>query len=1088
MIMFRHLFLLCLSVTMFFSTAQAQTTILDFETAETSTSFQSFGGNQEGVVNGAVMNPNPSGINTSANVLIYTKGADAPVWGGAFSNPVPATRLDFTTTNRICVKVHMDHIGNVGLKFEQSTNGGQNWLGVKPNTKVGEWEEICFDVSMPSAEAPVDPASGFIYSNLVFFIDFGVEGTGEDVVTYLDDFIVGGEDVVEPGPTERETILDFETELTSTMFQSFGGNQEGVLNGPISNPNPSGINESGSVLIYTKGADAPDWAGAFSNPNPNKQIDLTTANKICVKVHKDQTGNIALKLEEGVNGAPNWRVTMPITKAGEWEEICFDATLPSEEGDPVAAAGSIYNKLVFFIDFGQAGTGQDVTSYLDDFELVKPVVVESNDKVILDFEAAETSTDFQSFGGNQEGAVNTPIMNPNPSGINTSATVLPYTKGGDAPIWAGAFSNPDPTQQVDLTAYDQVCVKVHKDHTGNMALKLEAGENGAPDWILQVPTTKINEWEEICFDTTLPSIEGPNEPAAGNIYNRIVFFMDFGIAGTGEDVVSYLDDFVLRGSTGGSETVDVTFALNTNNLSNVSSVALSGQMNGWCADCAPMSDDDGDGIYTLTVTMDKGAYEYKFVVNGVYEDLFSTQECVKTTDFTNRLGVFTEDTVLPPVALGSCYNVGDGVNITFRLGFPTGVTPADEIYVAGGGNFENPGGRFRMFDNDGDNIYELTIERLRGFTSNYTFANGNCPGFECKEDISGQDCAVGEFSDRNLPEVNEDTVIETCFGLCTETANCLEGSANVTFAIDMNGYDGMFSTVHVTGTFNNDCLDCDALADGDGDGIYTATLSVPVGELSYRYVVDGVAETIGRGSVCGTKDNGSRNAFVSADMTMDANCFNSCYACGQGVMLTFRLGFPDGVEAADEVYLAGGGNFTDPGGRFQLLDENGDGLYEITIERALGFTSYYTFANGNCPGYDCKEDINGQDCAQADNFNDRLLPELTGDTVIETCFGLCSTDTEACKGTSIDRFNVDNNLFSLAPNFTQDYSLISFNKTTAEAKSIKVFNGVGQMVFSTELESSELQYKLNTSELNNGIYFVNVQVGNTLGTQKLMKY
>ncbi|MFK7907565.1 MAG: hypothetical protein AB8B69_20680, partial [Chitinophagales bacterium] len=448
----------------------AQTVVLDFENAETSTTFQSFGGNQEGVVNGSIENPNPSGINTSANVLTYTKGGDAPTWGGAFSNPNPSRNVDFTTTTQVCVKVHMDHIGNVALKFEDSTNGGANWLGIKPNTKMGEWEEICFDVSVPSGEAPTDPGTGNVYTKLVFFIDFGVEGIGSDVVSYLDDFIVGKEDVVVEPETGGDIVLDFETPETSTDFQSFGGNQEGVVLTAIANPNPSGINTSAMVMPHVKGADAPTWGGAFGNPNPSRQFDFTTADKVCVKVHKDHTGNFTIKFEEGENGAGDWLLEMPTTKIGEWEEICFDTNLPSGEDASIVAKGNVYKKVVFFMDFGSEGTGEDVTSYLDDFKVVKPVVA-ATDKVVLDFEAAETSTDFQSFGGNQEGVVLTPIENPNPSGINTSATVIPHVKAADAPTWGGAFGNPNPSRQFDLVNYDQICVKVHKDHTGNLTIK-----------------------------------------------------------------------------------------------------------------------------------------------------------------------------------------------------------------------------------------------------------------------------------------------------------------------------------------------------------------------------------------------------------------------------------------------------------------------------------------------------------------------------------------------------------------------------------------------------------------------------------------
>ncbi|MFK7905943.1 MAG: T9SS type A sorting domain-containing protein, partial [Chitinophagales bacterium] len=600
----------------------------------------------------------------------------------------------------------------------------------------------------------------------------------------------------------------------------------------------------------------------------------------------------------------------------------------------------------------------------------------------------------------------------------------------------------------------------------------------------------IGEWEEICFDANLPSGEDASIIAAGNVYNKVVFFMDFGAEGTGEDVTSYLDDFVLRSNSAGGEMVDVTFALNAADQSGTESVYLKGSFNEWCEDCAPMSDDDGDGIYTVTASVAKGIHEYKFVINGSEETLRATMECVKVTDeFINRFGVFTENTELAPVGFGSCYNLGDGVKMTFRLGFPEDVTPADSIYLAGGGNFDSPGGRFRMTDENGDGIYEITVERLKGFTSDYTFANGNCPGWDCKENIANQDCAVDPFNDRRLPEaVNEDIMISTCFGICSTTANCAGGRVDVGFAVDMNGYEGDFSTVHASGSFNDYCVDCDVLSDNNGDGIYTATISVPTGNMEYHYLVDGVAESFPRGSECGAVGSDSRNTFVIEDKELEAACFNSCYACGQGVKLTIRLGFPAGVEAADEVFIAGGLTFGAPGGRFYLVDDNNDGIYELELERALGFSDYYTFANGNCPGYDCKEDIEGQDCAQADNFNDRWLPELTGDTVIETCYGMCTTSTEECMGVGIDRFNVDNNLFNLVPNFTKDFTKLTFGAATAESKSVKVYDGVGRLVFATELSGNELEYSISTRSFTNGMYFVQVQVGNTLGTQKLMKH
>ncbi|WP_428940733.1 alpha-amylase family glycosyl hydrolase [Fontivita pretiosa] len=46
------------------------------------------------------------------------------------------------------------------------------------------------------------------------------------------------------------------------------------------------------------------------------------------------------------------------------------------------------------------------------------------------------------------------------------------------------------------------------------------------------------------------------------------------------------------------------------------SVAVAGSFNGWSKDATPMTDPDGDGIYTATVKLNEGVTYYKFVVNG----------------------------------------------------------------------------------------------------------------------------------------------------------------------------------------------------------------------------------------------------------------------------------------------------------------------------------------------------------------------------------------------------------------------------------------------------------------------------------------
>ena len=152
------------------------------------------------------------------------------------------------------------------------------------------------------------------------------------------------------------------------------------------------------------------------------------------------------------------------------------------------------------------------------------VVAVEAQTVILDFETPGTSTTFQYFGSTLDGTLTAMVPNPNASGENTSATVTQFVKPAVAEVWAGAFSNPNPTTPVDLTVNDKVAIKVYMDHIGSLSLKLENSTDGGANWIITVPNTRVNEWETLIFDTTIPSIEGPNEPAAGHTYSTVTLF------------------------------------------------------------------------------------------------------------------------------------------------------------------------------------------------------------------------------------------------------------------------------------------------------------------------------------------------------------------------------------------------------------------------------------------------------------------------------------------------------------------------------------------------------------------------------------
>jgi len=109
------------------------------------------------------------------------------------------------------------------------------------------------------------------------------------------------------------------------------------------------------------------------------------------------------------------------------------------------------------------------------------------------------------------------------------------------------------------------------------------------------------------------------------------------------------------------------------------------------------------------------------------------------------------------------------------------------------------------------------------------------------------------------------------------------------------------------------------------------------------------------------------------------------------VSVTWNLNMTNETVAAEGPSVAGGTDFGFPGDN-PMSDSDGDGIWTLTTEVASGYTGYYTFTNGACGDWSCKENIAGQDCANPVIFNNRQLENITEDTVINTCFGQCSTD------------------------------------------------------------------------------------------------
>lgn len=350
------------------------------------------------------------------------------------------------------------------------------------------------------------------------------------------------------------------------------------------------------------------------------------------------------------------------------------------------------------------------------------------------------------------------------------------------------------------------------------------------------------------------------------------------------------------------------------------------------------------------------------------------------------------------------------VEVTFNLNTEYIEVAESGVYVTGGTWFGTPGDN-QMLDDDGDGVYSITLTLPADSSSYYTFTNGACPDYSCKENIGGQDCAnPANFNDRLLETATSDIIINTCFGECSTDGTCTppEGPVEVTFRVSMENENTDASGVYIGANFDS-WTGGISMADDNGDDVWEYTTELEPGQYEYKFI-NGANWAIGEefdslSAECTLTTGQFINRVINVEQTMQTPIyyFNSCDfveeivdttdigEMGDSVMFSINVNM-ENEEVSDEgVYIAGGTWFGSPGD-YELTDEDGDNVYSASFSVPRDSSSYFTITNGACADYACKENIAGQSCANPDNFNDRLLTTETSNVTLNTCFGECTTN------------------------------------------------------------------------------------------------
>ena len=230
-----------------------------------------------------------------------------------------------------------------------------------------------------------------------------------------------------------------------------------------------------------------------------------------------------------------------------------------------------------------------------------------------------------------------------------------------------------------------------------------------------------------------------------------------------------------------SQNYNITFQVDMNTVdpATFTTPEVNGTFNGWCGNCAAMTDANGDNIWDVTISMAAGSYEFKFSADnwGIQESLLPGSPCTVTNfGFTNRILNVSGDTTLSAVCWESCDDCASGptaYDVTFEVDMRGVTQPYTTPEV--NGDFNGwCGNCWQMTDADGDSIWQFQMLFAPGDSLEWKYSADN---WNIQEDLdSSLSCIIINY-DPGAPNgygfvnrvavVNSDTTFSSPWNLCT---------------------------------------------------------------------------------------------------------------------------------------------------------------------------------------------------------------------------------------------------------------------------------------------------------------------------------
>ena len=296
-----------------------------------------------------VVNPDPSGINTSETVAKFTALQLGQPFAGVESlHGSDIGTFDLTTSNALVnIMVYKTKISDIGIKYATPSGGAQMELKVA-NTLINQWELITIDFS---DYIGLGETTGL--DQIIIFPDF-IARDADDVI-YFDNISFGP---FEPGEI-IELPVDFELDTDYGLI-GFEGAESSV----VSNPDMSGENTSETVVETTKTVGAQFYAGtAMGLDSP---INFSESESISIKTWSPKA-DIPVRLKLEAAGGVFVELDTTTTLENQWETLTWDFSGQT--------AGINFTTVVVFFEFVPDLPGDGSTYYYDDIEVAQALSI-----------------------------------------------------------------------------------------------------------------------------------------------------------------------------------------------------------------------------------------------------------------------------------------------------------------------------------------------------------------------------------------------------------------------------------------------------------------------------------------------------------------------------------------------------------------------------------------------------------------------------------------------------------------------------------------------------------------------------------------